>query len=178
MEFRVLGLLEVDENGRPVTVGRGKESALLALLLVNANKPLSIDRLIDELWEKRQPENAAKTVQIYMSRLRGRLGRERIITTPAGYMLRVESKELDARRFEELAVDGQSQLEAGNPGRAEAVLSESLDLWRGQALADFRFEGFAQAEIGRLEELHWLGRRRQGRRAARARTCRGAAPRA
>jgi DNA-binding SARP family transcriptional activator len=65
MEFRMLGLLEVVDDGRPVTIGPGKESALLALLLLNANQPLSTDRLIDELWDERQrPENAAKTVQI------------------------------------------------------------------------------------------------------------------
>ena len=52
VEFRVLGLLQVFANGRPVTIGRGKESALLALLLVNSNQPLSIERVIDELWEE------------------------------------------------------------------------------------------------------------------------------
>ena len=154
MEFRVLGLLEVAEQGRPVTIGPGKESALLALLLVNANQPLSIDRLCEELWEERQPENAAKTVQIYVSRLRGRLDRERIVTTRAGYMLKVEDSELDVSRFERLAAEGHSRLEAGEARLAEAVLTEALDLWCGHALADFRFEAFAQMEIGRLQELH------------------------
>ena len=155
MEFRMLGLLEVVDDGRPVTVGPGKESALLALLLLNANQPLSTDRLIDELWDERQrPENAAKTVQIYVSRLRGRLDSERILTTPAGYMLRAAPGELDGARFEQLAAEGQSELEAGRPARAEIVLSEALGLWRGEALADFRFEGFAQGEIGRLQERH------------------------
>ena len=138
-----------------MTIGRGKESALLALLLVNVNQPLSIERVIDELWDaRRPPENAAKTVQIYVSRLRARLGSKRIVTTPAGYMLRAEQAELDAGRFEQLAAEGQSQLEAGNSGRAEIVLSEALDLWRGEALSDFRFDAFAQAEIGRLQERH------------------------
>ena len=127
---------------------------MLALLLVNANQPVSADLLIDGLWEERPPANAAKTVQIYISRLRGRLGRDRILTTPAGYLLRVESEELDASRFERLAVEGRSLFEAGNPARAEIVLSEALDLWRGEALADFRFNGFAQAEIDRLQERH------------------------
>ena len=130
---------------------------MLALLLVNANQPVSADLLIDGLWEERPPANAAKTVQIYISRLRGRLGRERILTTPAGYLLRVEAEELDASRFERLAAEGRSLLEAGNPARAEIVLSEALDLWRGEALADFRFNGFAQAEIGRLQERRASG---------------------
>ena len=67
-------------------------------------------------------------------------------------MLRAVSAELDASRFEQLADEGQAQLEAGNSGRADLVLSEALDLWRGEALADFRFNRFAQAEIGRLQE--------------------------
>lgn len=154
MEFRVLGLLAVVDNGRPVTIGRGKESALLALLLLHANQPVSVDRLIDELWEQRPPENAGKAVQIYISRLRARLGRERIVTTSAGYVLRVEPGELDARRFEQLAEEGQNELETGNPADAEAMLSEALDLWHGQVFAEFRFDVFAQAEIRRLEELH------------------------
>jgi len=153
VEFRFLGLLEVVENDRPVSIGRGKESALLALLLVNVNRPLSIDRVIDELWDGRgPPENAAKTVQIYVSRLRGRLGVGRILTTPAGYMLQADPTELDASRFERLAAEGQSQLESGHSHRAEVLLTEALDVWRGDALADFRFDGFAQAEIGRLQE--------------------------
>ena len=65
-----------------------------------------------------------------------------------------KSKELDASSFERLAAEGRSLLEAGSPASAESVLSEALDLWRGEALADFRFNGFAQAEIGRLEKLH------------------------
>ena len=152
VEFRVLGLLNVADSGRSVTIGRGKESEMLAFLLVNANQPVSADLLIDGLWEERPPANAAKTIQIYVSRLRGRLGRERILTTPAGYLLRVEAEELDASSFERLAAEGRSLLEAGNAARAESVLSEALDLWRGEALADFRFNGFAQAEIGRLQE--------------------------
>jgi DNA-binding SARP family transcriptional activator len=153
VEFRILGLLEVVEDGRPVTIGRGRERALLALLLLNANRPLSTERLVEELWQgRRPPENAAKTVQIYVSRLRGRLGAEGILTTPAGYALQIDPAELDADRFERLAAEGQARLAAGEAERAELVLSEALVLWRGEALADFRFDAFAQAEIGRLEE--------------------------
>ena len=153
MDFRVLGLLEVGEDSETLTMGRGRESALLALLLLNANAPVSTDRALDELWEGQLPENAAKTVQIYISRLRRRLGRERIVTTPAGYMLLVEPIELDAARFERLASEGRNELEAGNAARADTVLSEALALWRGPAFADFLYRGFARAESGRLDEL-------------------------
>ena len=132
MDFRVLGLLEVREDGEAFGIGRGRESALLALVLLNANAPISTDRALDELWEGQLPKNAAKTVQIYISRLRQRLGRERIVTTPAGYLLLVEPLELDAARFERLASEGRNELEAGNAARADAVLSEALISGVGQ----------------------------------------------
>jgi len=155
VEFRILGLLEVVEHGQPLEVGRGKDSALLALLLLNANRPVSVERAVDELWEGlKPPANASKTVQIYVSRLRSRLGSERILTTPAGYVLKADASEVDASRFERLAAEGQAHLEAGKLDRAVGELTAALDLWRGEALADFGFDVFAQAEIGRLRERH------------------------
>jgi DNA-binding SARP family transcriptional activator len=153
VEFRVLGLLEVLEDDRNVAIGRGREAALLALLVTHAGKPLTVDRLVDELWEEHPPQNAVKTVQIYVSRLRARLGRERIETTSTGYLLRAQPGEVDAVRAEEFVTEGQRLLEAGEPEQAASVLGEALGLWRGEAYADFRFDGFAQGEIARLDEL-------------------------
>jgi branched-chain amino acid transport system substrate-binding protein len=138
VEFRLLGLLEVADDG-PIRIVRGRESALLALLLLSSNKPLSTDQIVEELWGAAAPENAAKSVHIYVSRLRKALGADRIQTTSAGYRLRVESGELDCERFYRYAAEGRRQ--------------EALALWRGEPLADFRFEAFAQSEIRRLEAL-------------------------
>jgi DNA-binding SARP family transcriptional activator/DNA-binding beta-propeller fold protein YncE len=139
MEFRLLGLLEVEDGGGPVRIAPGKESALLALLLIRANQAVPADRIIDEIWGEGQPEMAAKSVHVYVSRLRKTLGADRIETTPGGYRIRVERDELDIERFESLLRGGQ--------------LEDGLALWRGDALADFRYEPFAQAEARRLEEL-------------------------
>src|SRR3954454_13229602 len=87
VEFRVLGLLEVVADDLPVALGRGREAALLALLVAHAGRPLTVDRIVAELWETSPPQNAVKTVQIYVSRLRSRLGHDRITTTPTGYLL-------------------------------------------------------------------------------------------
>ena len=70
MDFRILGPLEVLDEGRAITLGGSKQRALLALLLLHANETLSTDRLVDELWGERPPANAAKTVQMQISRLR------------------------------------------------------------------------------------------------------------
>jgi predicted ATPase/DNA-binding SARP family transcriptional activator/peroxiredoxin len=155
VEFRLLGLLEVLDDGRHVQIGRGKESVLLALLLLEANRPLSVDRLSEELWGERAPRHAAKTVQIYVSRLRHRLDVDRILTTPGGYMLRAVDGEIDVRRFEQFAVEGRRLLEAAEAPLAERALSDALALFRGDPLADFAFDEFAQAEIARLVELRF-----------------------
>jgi DNA-binding SARP family transcriptional activator len=139
VEFRVLGPLEVIEDGHRLGLGGARQRALLALLLTRANEVLSTDRLIEGLWVEAPPRTAANTLQYYVSQLRKTLGPDRIETRPPGYLIRVGPGELDLERFERLAAEGSPR--------------EALGLWRGPALADFAYEAFAQAEIGRLEQL-------------------------
>jgi YVTN family beta-propeller protein len=153
MEYRVLGPLEVRDGEQSLPLAGAKQRALLALLLVNANRVLSRDRLIDELWGERPPETAVTSLQVYVSRLRKLLPPETLLTRPPGYLLELEPDQLDLRRFERLLGKGREALAAGDPERAAHVLHEALALWRGPALAEFAFEPFAQAEIGRLEDL-------------------------
>jgi DNA-binding SARP family transcriptional activator len=151
MDFRLLGPLEVLEDGRPLAVGGVQSRALLAVLLLHANHVVSRDRLVDELWGEAPPPTAGKIVQVYVSRLRKRLGEARVLTRPPGYVLRAEPAELDLARFERLVADAR-RAEAGT---AAEMLRNALALWRGPPLADLAFERFAQAEIVRLEELRW-----------------------
>src|SRR5687767_2475321 len=103
MEFRILGPLEVLDEGRLLDLGGAKQRALLAVLLLNVNRVVSSDRLVDALWGERAPDTAQKALQVYVSGLRKALGRERIATRAPGYELRVEPGELDLHRFEQLA---------------------------------------------------------------------------
>jgi DNA-binding SARP family transcriptional activator/ABC-type branched-subunit amino acid transport system substrate-binding protein/streptogramin lyase len=151
VNFGLLGLLEVTDGGGPVSVGRGKESALLAVLLLHANEPVSPDRLTQDLWGDAAPANAAKNIQQYVSRLRRALGADRLVTTPGGYSLRVEAGELDSERFQQLADEGRGALESTDASGADGLLSGALELWRGPALADFQYDEFAQEAIRRLE---------------------------
>ena len=140
MEFRLLGLLEVTgDDGRAIAIVRGHESGLLALLLLHANEALSAERIVDELWEGAPPENARKSVHIYVSRLRKALGAERIETTPAGYLLHVAPDVLDVAHFESLATEGRAALDRGEAEDAESVFDRALALWRVAPLADYRF---------------------------------------
>ena len=153
VEFRILGMLTVRESGSPVELAQRKQRAVLAVLLLHSNTPVSTDNLIEALWDAAAPASAAKSVQIYISGLRKRLGADRISTTPGGYVLHVEPDELDSQRFEQLARTGGGGAGSRGSRRAERALTEALALWAGPALADFRFDAFAQDEIRRLEGL-------------------------
>ena len=148
MEFRILGPLEVVEDGRAVPVQRRLARALLAYLLLHANEPVPGDRLVDELWGEAAPKTATASLQNYVSRLRRSIGTERIRLEPAGYVLRVDPEQFDLARFERLVGEAQA---APAKERAE-LLRGAIALWRGEPLEDLAFEEFAQAEIGHLQE--------------------------
>jgi len=130
----------VRSGGLALDLGGQKQRALLAVLLLEANRVVSSDRLIEALWDEQPPETAGKALQVYVSRLRKLLGKERVQTKPPGYVLRVEPDELDLERCRRFQLEGRPQ--------------EALELWRGPPLAEFAYDRFAQAEISRLEELH------------------------
>jgi DNA-binding SARP family transcriptional activator len=149
MEFRLLGPLEVAEHERSLSLGGLKQRSVLAVLLLHANQLVSADHLIGELWGDAAPATAAKSVQVYVSRLRKQLGSGRLATRTPGYVLHVDPSELDLASFERLL----GEARAADPAGAAARLREALSLWRGPALADLAYERCFQTEIGRLEEL-------------------------
>jgi DNA-binding SARP family transcriptional activator len=136
MEFRILGRLEVVEQGRELAPQRAPQQAPLALLLLRANETVPADQLIDGLWGEAPPETAAKALQGHVSALRKLLGAERIETQRGGYRLRLEPGELDLDRFETLLADARRVVE---PGERAARLGEALELWQGEPLADLVF---------------------------------------
>jgi DNA-binding SARP family transcriptional activator len=149
MEFRILGPLEVQIDGAALPLRGSKQRALLAALLLRANRVVSSEQLIDELWGEQPPDTAPNTLQVYVSNLRKTLGRDVVVTQPPGYLVRAGVDELDAVRFERLVAESHDLPAA----EAAPRLREALALWRGPALADFAYEPFAQTEIARLEEL-------------------------
>ena len=151
MEFRILGPLEARDETGPVELVGGKEKALLALLLLHADRVVPIDRLVDDLWGHEVPDSARKMVQIYVSHLRKRLPDELLRTRAPGYLADLDGHSLDLRRFEELVEHGHESLVQGRAKEAAAQFNQALALWRGPALAEFQ-EPFAQLESSRLEE--------------------------
>jgi DNA-binding SARP family transcriptional activator len=160
LDFRILGPLEVVNDGVPLPLPGGKPRLLLAALLVDANHVVSTDRLFEVLWGADVRDSAHNLLQTYVSHLRDALEPQRsrrapsrhLLTREPGYVLAVDRERLDAARFERLAREGRRAL-ADSPETAARRLREALALWRGDALADFTFEPFAQAAIARLTEL-------------------------
>ncbi len=155
MDFRILGPLEVVDDGAALALGGSKQRALLALLVLHANETLSATRLIDELWGERPPVTATKALRVHVSRLRKTLGGEAgiLVTRGSGYQLAVAPERIDANRFERLLREGRAALADGQARPAERTLEAALALWRGEPLADLAHEPFVAAYAGRLGDL-------------------------
>lgn len=153
MEFRLLGPLELIDGDAVVPLGGPRQRALLAFLLLHRNQSVTTDRIVDALWETDPPRTAAQIVRVYVSQLRKVVGTEILATDGSGYVLRVGDDELDVARFEKRAEEARRLLAAGEPAAALDAFDEALSLWRGAPLPDLAYDGFAQPEIARLEEL-------------------------
>jgi DNA-binding SARP family transcriptional activator len=161
LDFLILGPLEATADERSLPLGGPKQRAVLAILLLEANRVVATDRLVEELWPTRPPGRPDTAVQGYVSDLRKILEPSRrpgepfqVLTTRSpGYLLRLELEQLDLHRFERLVEEGTKALAAGQAETATQTLREALALWRGAPLADFAYEAWAQPAIARLEEL-------------------------
>ncbi|MFI1016627.1 BTAD domain-containing putative transcriptional regulator [Streptomyces sp. NPDC020965] len=158
MRFGVLGPLAVwTADGDPVPVPEAKVRALLAVLLLEPDRVVSADRLVEDLWGGGPPARPARALQTLVSRLRGALapagGRDAVVHRPPGYLLRTGDDAVDAGRFIALA---ERARHATDPREGAALSGEALAQWRGPAFADFADEPFARAAVARLEERRLL----------------------
>jgi ABC-type transport system substrate-binding protein/DNA-binding SARP family transcriptional activator len=157
IDYRLLGTIEAAANGHVLDVAGHRQRALLAILLLSANEPVTRDTLIDKLWGDRAPTDAQHSLDVAVSRLRKALepaaGFRVVATRPGAYVLHAEPEQVDVRCFERLAAQGRRALAAADPGEAKASLRAALAMWRGAPLADLGDEQFARPEIARLEEM-------------------------
>ncbi len=156
MRFRVLGLLEVwTTDGRPVPVGEPKVRALLADLLIHAGRPVSTDRLLDDMWGEDLPGKPAAALQTKVWQLRRTLeeaepgGRALVVSRAPGYLLDATPDMTDAGRFEDLTAQARA---TGDPAAKVALLTDALALWRGPAYTEFQDEPFARRAAQHLGE--------------------------
>jgi DNA-binding SARP family transcriptional activator len=154
LEYRILGPLEVVGELGPLRLRGPKQRATLAILLLSANRVVSVERLADDLYSGATPVTAVTQVQRQISELRKLLGSSSGIETRSpGYVLRVSPDQLDLNRFERFTEDAIEALSRGDASVAADLLRRALGLWRGAALADLAYESFAQVSIERLEEI-------------------------
>jgi DNA-binding SARP family transcriptional activator len=148
-DFRILGPLEVSDETGPLLLGGQKQRAVLAMLLLEPGRIVSVDRLVDALWGEQPPRTATTSLQNFISQLRKTLGAEVLETKAPGYRLRIRPGELDLDRFR-VTVDS---ARGADPQTRAEKLRHALALWRGPALADLAYEAFAEPHVAYLEEL-------------------------
>jgi DNA-binding SARP family transcriptional activator len=148
-DFRILGTLEVIGVDGPVTLGGPRQRALLAALLLRTGHVVPTEQLVDELYGADPPKSAIASLQNLVAALRKALGADTLVTRPPGYLLAVPPERIDARQFEQLLGDART----ASPSERRTLLVRALALWRGPALAEFGFEGWAETEARRLDEL-------------------------
>jgi DNA-binding SARP family transcriptional activator len=157
--YAILGPVELRDGERTVLPGGPRQVVLLAVLLVNANRAVSVDQLINALWGDLGTPGALRRLRVAITRLRRMLDAvgaqdESVLRTVAGgYLLAVGRDELDADVFGRRMEEGRGALARGEVARARDALDQALGMWRGPVLADVSYEAFAQPEIRRLEEL-------------------------
>jgi DNA-binding SARP family transcriptional activator len=149
MDFRILGPLEVEADAQMLPIGSRQPRTLLTILLLDANRVVSRDRLMEALWGDEPPGRATNALQVYVSQLRKALGADVIGTQPRGYLVHVADGELDLERFESLVAESRPL----EPAAAARLLREALSLWRGEPLADLADVPYVEGERRRLEEL-------------------------
>ena len=160
-DFGILGPLEVSRSGCVVPLGGPRQRAVLALLVLEANRVVSMDRLAEDVWGGDPPEGWATTLQTYVFHLRRALEPDRargvsggvLVTRNHGYLLFVNREHLDAALFQDGFTAGRAALEAGRYTEAAETLREALALWRSPVLADLADYAFIRPEAARLEEL-------------------------
>ncbi|QNE22299.1 AfsR/SARP family transcriptional regulator [Kribbella qitaiheensis] len=153
LRFGLLGPLEVRAPAGLIPLRAGKLRVILAALLLQPARPVSIDELIDRLWGDEPVGTARATVHQYVMRLRQTLGdaggADLIQTAPDGYLIEVAAEAIDVHRFDDLVRRGREQGDLASEARS---LAEALALWRGAALADIPSQWLQLSEVPRLHE--------------------------
>jgi SARP family transcriptional regulator, regulator of embCAB operon len=150
-EFGVLGPLQIRVDGESVPLGTPKQRAVLAMLVINRNRPVATDALIEAAWEQFPPPDPRASLHSYVSNLRKLLAgigvdaRTALASAPPGYRLTVRESDCDIGRFALGKSAGVQAAAAGKFEQASQYLSAALAEWRGPVLEDLRDFQFVDA---------------------------------
>lgn len=158
MRFNVLGAFGATVGEEPLALGPPQQQKLLAVLCTSPNRPVSSDRLVDEVWGDTPPPSAGHLIQVYVSRLRGILGNpdgtSRITREGSGYMIRVDPTEIDSHQLEAL-IDEASRLVDDDPATSLRMLRTATDMWAGRPFGELGDESeLLRSEATRLTEAY------------------------
>jgi DNA-binding SARP family transcriptional activator len=162
--FKILGGLEIIQDGRSLTPSPPKVRQVLALLVLRSGQVVLPESLTEELWGSHPPKSAATTVQTYIYHLRKIFAQaglespegELLATRLPGYVLRIPASATDLHAFDRLVDEGRGDLAAGRPEPAAAVLRQALGLWNGPVLANVSLGRVLEGHVIRIEERRIL----------------------
>ncbi|MGH2839765.1 MAG: BTAD domain-containing putative transcriptional regulator, partial [Solirubrobacteraceae bacterium] len=160
LEFRLLGPVDVVRDGQALAVGGPRQLSLLTMLLLQRDRVVSTDRLVEDLWAGAPSAGARTTIRSYASRVRALLDCDPGVTLcsrAGGYVLTCDGDRVDSVRFERLGVEGRTRLAAGDARAASDLFARALALWRGPVLTPVADKPFARLEAVRLDELRLTG---------------------
>jgi SARP family transcriptional regulator, regulator of embCAB operon len=157
VQFGVLGPLQMSIGGALVPLGTPKQRAVLAVLVVNANRPVDIDTLIGAAWNQRPPAGARATLHAYISNLRrlmscAGIDRARLASAPPGYRLSIGQNQYDLGRFRSQKDAGLHAVAAAQFEQASRYMSDALAQWRGPFLEDLRDFQFVETLATAFDE--------------------------
>ncbi|WP_377272704.1 BTAD domain-containing putative transcriptional regulator [Peterkaempfera sp. SMS 1(5)a] len=156
LRFGILGPLQVWRDGEALPVGAAKQRLLLTCLLLEPNRPVSVDRLFTALWEDSPPKSALANVRSYANLLRRSVGGDRLRAHAPGYRLTVQPGELDVLDFRELVRQGRAAMAQSEHEPALRCFTAALDLWRGAAAENVPRTIGLEAQLDALEEQRYL----------------------
>lgn len=151
MELQVLGPVRVTDEGAEVSLGGARQRRLLAVLVLGDGRAVAVDSIVDAVWgDGSPPDGAVKTLQSYVSRLRGSIGETAIDSAPGGYRLRPgPAMTIDAQEFERTL----RETRQAQPLDALPLLEDGLARWRGTAYGEYAHEPWCRPAAARLDEL-------------------------
>jgi DNA-binding SARP family transcriptional activator len=165
LSFSLLGAVELNQGDKKWTPRGPKVRQLLSLLLMRPSQTVTLDTLVEELWDGSPPRTAVQTIRTHVYNLRTGLEREAglpgaaglLVTEPTGYLLRVPPGQGDVDRFRRMVGEGRLHLEKGDAEAAAGVLRRALDLWRGSPLTNVPLGPVLAQHVAHLEEVRIRG---------------------
>jgi DNA-binding SARP family transcriptional activator/tetratricopeptide (TPR) repeat protein len=141
VEFRILGPVEVYADGRALRPpARPQQNVVLAALLVDGDRPVPVDRLIDRVWGDDPPAQARRTLHTHVTRIRRQVGAVALTRHDGGYHLRADPENVDLHHFNRIM----ARTDAAPLRERAELLRRAVALWRGDALAGLAGEWAAR----------------------------------